>query len=145
MALKDSFGSLRPLGLTIAIGVVGLAVAIATNPTAPRRVSLPPVAGDGGSGPASHVSFLEKLIPVPAQRVHGPAAPRSVADLARRMPIEQAVAQLFLMGFDGKDATAPIFTDLRRLSLGGVVLDGRNYDSAQQLGALAGEVGVVAR
>src|SRR4051794_16603796 len=131
MGVKDSFAGLRPLPLTLAIGAVGLAIALATNPGDTRPRSLPPVAANGGSGPASHVSFLEKLIPVPAQRVSGPAAPRSVADLARRMPIEQAVAQLFLMGFDGKDATASIFTELRRLSLGGVVVDARNYDNAQ--------------
>lgn len=136
---------LSPLVVAVVIGAGGLTVAVVTNPSATRPHTLPPAAGDGESGPASHVSFLEKLIPAPAQRVRGPSAPRSVADLARRMPIEQAVAQLFLFGFDGKDATAPIFTELRRLSLGGVVMDGRNYDSAQQLAALAGEVGVVAQ
>jgi beta-N-acetylhexosaminidase len=150
MAAKDSFRSLRtrpgPLAVALAIGAAGLGTALATGgsgDSTPR--ALPPAAADGESGPASHVSFLEKLIPPPpARRVSGPSAPRSVADLARRLPLERAVAQLFLFGFDGKDATAPIFQELGRLDLGGVVLDGRNYDSPQQLAALAGEVGVIA-
>jgi beta-N-acetylhexosaminidase len=54
------------------------------------------------------------------------------------------VAQLFLFGFHGKDSTAPIFDELRRLDLGGVVVDGRNYDSPQQLAALVGQIGPVA-
>jgi beta-N-acetylhexosaminidase len=106
--------------------------------------ALPPAAGDGQSEPASHVSFLQKLIPPAPRRVSGPAVPRSIADLARRMPLERAVAQLFLLGFDGKDSTAPIFTELQRLELGGVVFDGRNYTSPQQLAGLAGEVSAVA-
>jgi beta-N-acetylhexosaminidase len=86
------------------------------------------------------VSFLERLIPPPPQRVAGPAAPRSLADLARRLPLERAVAQLFLLGFTGKDATAPIFQELKRLDVGGLVVDGGNYDSAQQLAGLTGEI-----
>ncbi|MFL5895018.1 MAG: hypothetical protein ACJ76Z_07880, partial [Thermoleophilaceae bacterium] len=69
--------------MALLVGALGLAVALATNPSGARAPALPPVAADGSGGPASHVSFLEKLIPAPAQRVKGPAAPRSVADLAR--------------------------------------------------------------
>jgi beta-N-acetylhexosaminidase len=106
---------------------------------------LPPAAGDGSSGPASHVSFLQRLIPPPpADTVKGPATPRSIADLARRLPLERAVAQLFLFGFTGKDAAAPVFQELKRLDLGGVVVDGRNYDNAQQLAALTGQLAAAA-
>ncbi|HEX6713384.1 MAG TPA: glycoside hydrolase family 3 N-terminal domain-containing protein [Thermoleophilaceae bacterium] len=99
-----------------------------------------PAATGNGDGPASRVSFLERLIPPPPERFSGPTAPRSLADLAKRLPLERAVAQLFLWGFTGKDATAPIFQELRRLDLGGLVVDGGNYDSAQQLAALIQEL-----
>src|SRR5204863_7097389 len=120
--------------------VLALAVAAAIvlvrrdSANEPKAVVLP--AATGGEGPASHISFLERLIPPPPERVTGPAAPRSLADLARRLPLERAVAQLFLFGFTGKDSTAPIFRELQRLDLGGLVVDGGNYDSAQQLAAL---------
>jgi beta-N-acetylhexosaminidase len=133
-----------PLGLAIAIGAAGLAVALATSSGGGRARPMPPAAGDG-SGPASHVSFLQKLIPPATTRhVNGPPVPRDLADLAGRLPLERAVSQLFLFGFDGKDAMAPIFSELTRLDLGGVVVDSRNYDTPQQLAALAANVKAVA-
>ena len=53
--------------------------------------------------------------------------PASVADLARRLPLERKVAQLFLFGFRGTDLTAEIFGRLRRLDLGGIMVAGPNY------------------
>ena len=53
--------------------------------------------------------------------------PRTVGDLVRRLPLERKVAQLFLVGFQGQDLTAPVFRQLRRLDLGGIVIDRRNY------------------
>ena len=50
--------------------------------------------------------------------------PRSVSDLARRLPLERKVAQLFLFGFEGRDLNAEIFRRLRRLDLGGIVVAG---------------------
>jgi beta-N-acetylhexosaminidase len=68
-----------------------------------------------------------------------------VAALAERMPIEDRVAQLFLLGFQGQDLTAPIFKQLRRQALGGIAIDAPNYTSADQLASLAGEAGVIAK
>ncbi len=67
-----------------------------------------------------------------------------VAALARSMPLEQRVAQLFLLGFRGQDLTAPIFEQLRRRGLGGIAIDARNYMSSDQLASLAGEARVIA-
>src|SRR5215218_2607952 len=152
MAVKDSFpqvGSPRRRRIVIrqlaAILVLALLVAGAvalirgSGEETPKPLRLPAATGDG-SGPASHVSFLERLIPPPPERAAGPTAPRSLADLARRLPLERAVAQLFLFGFTGKDASAPIFQELKRLDLGGVVVDGGNYDSAQQLSGLTSQL-----
>ena len=57
--------------------------------------------------------------PAAARAVEGPSAPSSIADLAQRLPLERKVAQLFLVGFEGQDLTAPICTQMRRQDLGG--------------------------
>src|SRR4051812_22120608 len=158
MAPKDSFRSVRgPRRRRILIrqltAILVLAVLVVAgvafvrgrsgDDRAAQTLHLPAATGNG-SGPASRVSFLERLIPPPAEQVAGPSAPRSLADLARRLPLERAVAQLFLFGFSGKDSGAPIFQELKRLDIGGLVLDGRNYDSAQQVAGLAGELSAAA-
>jgi beta-N-acetylhexosaminidase len=74
----------------------------------------------------------------------GPTAPRSVRDLARRLPLERKVAQLFLLGFSGTDAGSEIFTRLRELDLGGLVVGRQNYTDPAQLGALGGAARAVA-
>jgi beta-N-acetylhexosaminidase len=156
MAVKDSFQPVRgprPSRRRILIRQITAIVAVAViagaaiwfirsrgdDGTSTTSLNLPAATGNG-DGPASRVSFLERLIPPPPSRVSGPAAPRSLADLARRLPLERAVAQLFMFGFSGKDSTAPIFQELKRLDIGGLVLDGGNYDSAQQLAALSGQL-----
>jgi beta-N-acetylhexosaminidase len=107
--------------------------------TQPRQRSAAQDAPQRGS------SFLARLIPPPAQARHaGPRVASSVSQLARRLPVERKVAQLFLLGFRGQDLTAPIFADLRELDLGGIVVDAPNYTGADQLAALAGEAGVIA-
>lgn len=112
-----------------------------------RTVGLqPPQASGRGDKPLSRHSFLERLIPPPGEKVvKGPGVPRSLADLVNGLPLNRKVAQLILAGFRGQDLTAPIYAELRRLDLGGVVIEGRNYQNAGQLAALAGETGVVAR
>ena len=150
MAVKDSFPSVRgPRRKRIVVRQITAIVVIALlvgatiafirsrggDKTSTTALNLPAATGNG-DGPASRVSFLERLIPPPPSRVSGPSAPRSLADLAQRLPLERAVAQLFLFGFTGKDANAPIFQELQRLDIGGLVVDGGNYDTAQQLAGL---------
>src|SRR6185295_12505596 len=94
-------------------------------------------------------SFLTRIIPAqadtePAQT--GPQVPSSVADLARRLPLERKVAQLFLFGFQGTDLNAEIFQRLRRLDLGGIVLDKANYTGDPSLlGQMGGEARVISQ
>ena len=92
-------------------------------------------------------SFLARLIPpAPEQRrARGPRVPRSVTDLVKRLPIERKAEQLFLFGFQGRDLTAPIFFQFRRLDLGGLVIDAGNYTDPQQLSSLAGEAVLISQ
>jgi beta-N-acetylhexosaminidase len=153
MAVKDSFPFVRgprrrrivirqlAAVLVIAVLVGGTVVFIRSRGDTESVTNLRlPAATGNGDGPASHISFLERLIPPPAEKVSGPAAPRSLADLARRLPLDRAVAQLFMFGFTGKDSNAPIFRELQRLDVGGLVVDGGNYDSAQQLAGLISQL-----
>jgi beta-N-acetylhexosaminidase len=105
------------------------------------------VPSPGRGTPKEHISFLAKIVPPPAeaQRKSGSPVPRSVADLARRLPLERKVAQLFVLGFNGTDTSADIFGRLARLDLGGVVLASGNFVDVSQLGTLANEASTVAR
>ena len=147
MAVKDSFPAMRRriilrqgLAILVIAGLVAGGILLIRGHGSPTTQVRLPAATENGGEPASHVSFLERLIPPPAEKVTGPSAPRSLADLARRLPLDRAVAQLFLLGFNGKDATAPIFDEMQRLDIGGLVVDGRNFDSAQQLAGLTGQL-----
>ena len=93
-------------------------------------------------------SFLARIIPPDEEAVEASAetgVPRSVTELAKRLPTDRKVAQLFLVGFQGADLNAPIYRQLRRLDLGGIVIGSKNYTDPQQLASLAGEAGVIAR
>ncbi|HEX6653346.1 MAG TPA: glycoside hydrolase family 3 N-terminal domain-containing protein [Thermoleophilaceae bacterium] len=105
------------------------------------------VPSPGRGAPQEHISFLAKIVPPPAEsrRGRGSPVPKSVADLARRLPLERKVAQLFVVGFNGTDTSADVFGRLARLDLGGVVLADGNYVDVTQLGTLANEVATVAR
>jgi len=105
------------------------------------------VPSPGRATPQERISFLARLVPPPAgrERRGGSPVPKSVADLARRLPVERKVAQLFLLGFRGTDTSAEIFGRLRRLDLGGIVLAAPNYVDVTQLGTLAAQAAAVAR
>jgi beta-N-acetylhexosaminidase len=108
--------------------------------TSPR----PPEAS--GGRPVDHVSFLAKIVPqAPERRRPRVKAPRGVPDVAGRLPLDRKVAQLFLLGFRGTDLNAEIFRRLRRVDLGGLVIDRRNYTGPELLRQLAGEAVVIAR
>jgi beta-N-acetylhexosaminidase len=131
--------------LALAAGVAGVVVGAGHDGDTDSASNVPT---PGRGAPEERVSFLARIVPPPAERQRrgqGPAVPRSVADLARRLPLERKVAQLFLFGFRGTDLNSDIFGRLRRLDLGGIVIAGQNYTDATQLGGLAGEAAVIAR
>jgi beta-N-acetylhexosaminidase len=102
-----------------------------------------------GGEQKERISFLARLIPPAAERrersAAGPNVPRSVEDLARRLPVGRKVAQLFLLGFTGTDLTADVYQQLRRLDLGGIVIAAANYTDSVLLGQQAAEAVVVSR
>jgi beta-N-acetylhexosaminidase len=108
--------------------------------------SAPP---DRAGKPLDRTSFLARIIPAGGaagrEAPEGPNVPKSVADLARRLPLERQVAQLFLFGFQGTDLTAEIYRRLRNQDLGGIVLS-RSNDAGDPalLGQLGAEATVIA-
>ena len=70
--------------------------------------------------------------------------PRSVADLARRLPLERKVAQLFLVGFRGTDLAAEIFRRLRAARPRRDRVARHELHRLGAAGALAGEAPVIA-
>jgi beta-N-acetylhexosaminidase len=117
-------------------GIVAAFVLTSSNNSSEPRALLPPASGSAATGPVSHRSFLERVIPPPAEHSSGPSVPSSLTDLAERLPLERKVAQLFIFGFEGKDSTAPVFGDLAKLDMGGLSITGDNYSDPQQLTAL---------
>ncbi|HEX8856268.1 MAG TPA: glycoside hydrolase family 3 N-terminal domain-containing protein [Thermoleophilaceae bacterium] len=136
----------------VAVGVIALIAAAIALPillsggadSGPSAM-LPEASGQSGASPQSRTSFLSRIVPPPPQRTSGPPVPRSVLDLAKRLPLERKVAQLFLLGFDGKGANSPIFRDMRRLDVGGIVLRTANYSNPAQLAQLTNAAASVAR
>jgi beta-N-acetylhexosaminidase len=90
--------------------------------------------------PARERSFLTRVVPPPAGSLRGARPPAAIARLVRSMPAEQKVAQLMLVGFSGRDATAPIFRQIPKRTYGGLMLDERNYASSDQLHVLTAEL-----
>jgi beta-N-acetylhexosaminidase len=143
----------RPRRLTIAlVALVALAAAAAgaiVGANQGDEAERPEALREPSGRPLDHTSFLAKIIPARESerpRARGPAVPRSVADLARRLPLERQVAQLFLFGFQGTDLTAEVYRRLRRLDLGGIVLAGANdAGDPALLGQLGAEATVIAR
>jgi beta-N-acetylhexosaminidase len=126
----------------VALASLAVGMVLGARESDERAAVLPEPASRG----LEHTSFLARIVPPRGEgrRVSGPATPRSVADLARRLPLERKVAQLFLLGFDGTDASAEIFRRLGRLDLGGLVLARANYLDPSQLAALTGEARTIA-
>jgi beta-N-acetylhexosaminidase len=130
--------------------VAGLVIAVVVAVAGTTAVLLATSAGGGAQ---------ESRVRVPAglEALAGGASPRrgghapgplgaALLRVADALPRERQVAQLFLVGFDGRFPRDGFLTgSLRQRDWGGVVLDQRNWVDGQQLADLAGEVAVVAR
>jgi beta-N-acetylhexosaminidase len=141
--MPSRFGVLLVALVALASATFGAVLGARENDES-DQAALPERAGR----PLEQTSFLAKIVPVarrprPAQR--GPATARDVADLIRRLPVERKVAQLFLVGFRGSDASAEVFRRLGRLDLGGLVLARENYTDPAQLTVLTGEAAAIAQ
>ena len=125
-------------------GVAGAVVGAGEDEDEGTSASVPT---PGRGRPEEHISFLAKIVPPPAREQAGGRSvfPRRVAGVARRLSTERKVAQLFVFGFRGTDASAEIFGRLRRLDLGGIALGSSNYVDQAQLTTLAGEATAVAK
>jgi beta-N-acetylhexosaminidase len=134
------------LGL-IALGALVTGVVVGANREGGADAGPAPLPERAGRS-LEHTSFLARIVPPQQMRrpaARGPSVPRNVADLARRLPLERKVAQLFLLGFRGTDLNAEIFRRLRRLDLGGIVIGPANYRDPPLLGALGGEAVAISR
>jgi beta-N-acetylhexosaminidase len=132
------------VAFAVAAGAAGVVVGARHGDDGDSASGVP---SPGRGAPKEHISFLARIVPPPARSQRGrggPAVPKSVADLARRLPTERKVAQLFVFGFRGTDATAEIFGRLGRMDLGGIALAAANYVDVGQLGGLAGEAAAIA-
>jgi beta-N-acetylhexosaminidase len=129
-----------------AIAVAALAAGLIAGAGGDDGGSEPPPPRAGGA-PSERVSFLARIVPPEEERerASGPAVPRSVEDLARRLPLERKVAQLFLLGFRGTDLNAEIFRRLQRLDVGALLVAAPNYTTPDVLSQLGGEAVVVSQ
>lgn len=137
-------GVVLAVAAAIVLALAATAIALIAGGDEEERAARPPEATGRAGEPTRGRSFLARLIPPRPERARGPRVPRSLRDLAR-LPLERKVAQLFLLGFEGQDLTIPIFRELRRLDLGGIVIVEQNYTDPQQLASLAGEATVIAQ
>jgi beta-N-acetylhexosaminidase len=130
--------------LALGAGVAGAVVGAGQDDDDETPASVPT---PGRATPEERISFLAKIIPPPAREAAGGRSvfPRRVAAVAKRLSTERKVAQLFVLGFRGTDASAEIFGRLRRLDLGGIALSASNYVDQGQLSALTGEAAAVAK
>ncbi|NLT05839.1 MAG: hypothetical protein GXY03_05970 [Solirubrobacterales bacterium] len=119
----------------VAMGIVALALGLGADEEGLPDGSVTVVAPTGETGARAGRG--------PGGRAATPGG-AEVAAIADGMSVDEQVAQVLLLGFRGTDLTAPVFAQLGERPLGGIVVDSANYESADQLAALAGEPAVIA-
>lgn len=73
-----------------------------------------------------------------------PPVPAEAVARARKLPLDQQVGQLFVVGFEGVDLTADVFVQLRGHGWGGIFVGPRNAFDLAGAGQFAGEAKAVA-
>src|SRR4051812_26005887 len=155
MRAKDSFRHVRDRlrrpsrGLLAALAVAGVVLVAAItlalmggdDDTTAKRATTPPPP----DRPIVRRSFLEQVIPARGSHLPGADVPARIAAQVKAMPVEDKVAQVMLLGFQGNGATAPVHRLLRERPLGGIVIRRANYAYPDQLSALAGRATGIAR
>ena len=105
-----------------------------SDPTAPAAAPPGPTVPSAPEGRRS--SFLAELIPLAPREVGASGQLSSaVLESAARMPLEDRVAQLFLLGFAGDDPGAAL-DRVRRRDFGGLVIAGPSFTSGDRLAAV---------
>jgi beta-N-acetylhexosaminidase len=155
MRAKDSFRHVRDRlrrpsrGLLAALACAGVVLVAAItlalmggdDATTAKRATAPPPP----DRPIVRRSFLEQVIPARGSHLPGADVPARIAAKVKAMPVEDKVAQVMLLGFQGNGATAAVHRLLLERPLGGIVIRRANYSYPDQLSALAGRATGIAR
>src|SRR5689334_24040135 len=89
-------------------------------------------------------SFLSLVIPPPAGGLPGTDIPNRIARRARSLPLAQKVAQMMVVGFSGASPQAGV-SAARGMDVGGMVLEGSNFQSPGQLAGMVRSIRLAAR
>jgi beta-N-acetylhexosaminidase len=114
------------------------------------------VAGCGGAGDVPKATERHPVVRTPVAVTTGAPAPSATTGAATpvpaaartasaAMPLEERVAQLFVVGFDGTALTADVFGELRGHGWGGVVIGSANAPTPDFASTLAAEATAIAQ
>jgi beta-N-acetylhexosaminidase len=118
----------------------GVAALVHGGGSSPSRT----VAAPAAPKPTRQRSFLALVIPSPARHLPGTDVPNRIARRARSLPLGQKVAQMMAFGFPGTSSGGGTSL-VRRMDVGGIVLDRDNFQSQAQLAGLVRDIRVAAR
>src|SRR3954449_1935240 len=128
IAAKDSFRRVRErlrhpsralvAAIAAAVVVVVLVVVLAASGGGGDKTASSAAAPPPPDRPVVQRSFLEQVIPAGGAPLPGAGGSRKIAHAGRALSRTDKVAQLMLLGFDGRAAPPPILAQLRRRALG---------------------------
>lgn len=92
--------------------------------------------GDLSDGPRPTASPVMETEPLPTPTPEPTPAPDPIGERVRAMTVEELVGQLLVAGIEGKEPGGDAMQIIEELHVGGIILFGRNVESAGQLAAL---------